>query len=69
MYLTKEEEQIYEGERGWTLQKAMQILVAIGELNGAERLIPIKSAHVSGASTRQSAMHTSLLSVFKAGLR
>ncbi len=50
MYLTKEEEQIYEGERGWTLQKAMQILVAIGELNGAERLIPIKSAHVSGAS-------------------
>jgi len=50
MYLTKEEEQIYEGEQGWTLQKAMQILVAIGELNGAERLIPIKSAHVSGAS-------------------
>ena len=50
MYLTSEEERIYEGECGWTLQKAMQILVAIGELNGAERLIPIKSAHVSGAS-------------------
>ncbi len=28
----------------------MQLLVAIGELAGAERLVPITSAHVSGAS-------------------
>jgi hypothetical protein len=50
MYLTKEEERIYEGEEGWTKKKAMQILVAIGDINEASRLIPIKSAHISGAS-------------------
>ncbi|MCW3135764.1 MAG: aconitase X catalytic domain-containing protein [Canidatus Methanoxibalbensis ujae] len=50
MYLTKDEERAYDGEYGWTLQKAMQILVTIGDLNNAERLIEIESAHVSGAS-------------------
>ncbi len=50
MYLTKEEERIYEGEEGWTRKKAMEILVAIGDINNASELIPIKSAHVSGVS-------------------
>jgi len=50
MYLTKEEERIYEGEEGWTKKKAMEILVAIGDINHASELIPIKSAHVSGVS-------------------
>ena len=50
MYLTKEEERIYEGEEGWTRKKAMEILVAIGDINDASRLIPITSAHLSGAS-------------------
>ncbi len=50
MYLTREEERIYEGEAGWTKKKAMEILVAIGDLNDASRLIPIESAHVSGVS-------------------
>ena len=50
MHLTKEEEQIYEGEEGWTKKKAMEILVAIGDINHATGLIPIKSAHVSGVS-------------------
>jgi len=50
MHLTKEEEQIYEGEEGWTKKKAMEILVAIGDINHASKLIPIKSAHVSGVS-------------------
>lgn len=31
-------------------RKALQLLVALGELSGAERLVPITSAHVSGAS-------------------
>ncbi len=52
MYLTRDEERIYEGESGWTKKKAMEILVAIGDLNGASRLIPVKSAHVSGVSYR-----------------
>jgi predicted aconitase len=50
MHLTKEEERIYEGEEGWTKKKAMEILVAIGDINSASKLIPIKSAHISGVS-------------------
>ena len=50
MYLTKEEERIYDGEAGESLRKAMEILVALGDINEAPHLIPIKSAHVSGAS-------------------
>ena len=50
MYLTKEEERIYDGECGWTNQVCMKILVRLGELFGAEKLIPISSAHVSGVS-------------------
>jgi predicted aconitase len=50
MYLTKEEEHIYDGEFGWANQICMKILVRLGELFNATRLIPISSAHVSGVS-------------------
>ncbi|MEM3577778.1 MAG: aconitase X catalytic domain-containing protein [Candidatus Bathyarchaeia archaeon] len=50
MYLTKEEERVYDGEQGWANQVCMKILVRLGELFGADRLIPISSAHVSGVS-------------------
>jgi predicted aconitase len=50
MYLTREEEHIYEGERGWANQVCMKILVRLGELFNATKLIPIGSAHVSGVS-------------------
>ncbi|MEM2995757.1 MAG: aconitase X catalytic domain-containing protein [Candidatus Bathyarchaeia archaeon] len=50
MYLTKEEERIYDGEFGWASQTCMKILVRLGELFNAKRLIPISSAHVSGVS-------------------
>ncbi|MFQ5837058.1 MAG: aconitase X [Candidatus Bathyarchaeia archaeon] len=50
MYLTKEEEKILDGEQGWAYEIAMKILVRLGDLFGATRLIPIKSAHVSGVS-------------------
>ena len=50
MHLTKEEERICEGEEGWARKKAMEILVAIGDISNASQLIPIKSAHISGAS-------------------
>ncbi|WP_457741713.1 aconitase X, partial [Thermococcus sp.] len=50
MFLTKEEELILSGEYGYALQKAMEILVALGEVYGAERLIPIKSAQIAGVS-------------------
>ncbi|KYH41917.1 MAG: hypothetical protein AYL31_003380 [Candidatus Bathyarchaeota archaeon B26-1] len=50
MYLTKEEERILEGEKGWAYQTAMKVLVKLGDLFGATRLIPVKSAHISGVS-------------------
>ncbi len=41
MYLTKEEENILNGEKGEVAQKAMQFLVKYGEAAGAERLVDI----------------------------
>jgi predicted aconitase len=50
MYLDPEEEKILSGENGETRQKMMELLVALGKVFGAERLVPIRSAQVSGAS-------------------
>jgi len=50
VYLTKEEEKILAGEYGYTYSKAMEILVAIGKIYGADKLIEISSAHISGVS-------------------
>lgn len=50
MELTKEEELALKGEYGETLQTAYRILVATGEATNAERLVPIKWAHLSGAN-------------------
>ena len=50
MHLTKEEEHIYNGECGWASQICMKILVRLGDLFHATKLIPIESAHVSGVS-------------------
>jgi len=50
MYLTKEEEQILNGEAGETLRQAIEILVSLGDIYGADRLIPIKSAQIAGVS-------------------
>lgn len=46
MYLTDEERQILNGEKGEAPQLAMEILKKIGEINGAKKLIPIKSVHL-----------------------
>jgi len=50
MYLTREEERMLEGEYGYAAQKSMEILVALGEIYDAERMIEIKSAQISGVS-------------------
>ncbi|AAL80514.1 DUF521 domain-containing protein [Pyrococcus furiosus DSM 3638] len=50
MYLTKEEELALSGEYGPAIQKAMEILVALGDIYNADRLIPIKSAQIAGVS-------------------
>lgn len=50
MYLDPDEEKMLAGERGETLQKMLELLVALGKVFGAERLVRIRSAQVSGAS-------------------
>jgi predicted aconitase len=50
MYLTKEEENVLRGECGWACQTCMRILVRLGDLFNADKLISIESAHVSGVS-------------------
>jgi len=50
MHLTKDEEKILEGEEGKGPAKAMELLVAIGKIYGADRLIPIESVQIAGVS-------------------
>lgn len=50
MQLDRDDEQILAGEQGETKQKMLELLVALGKVFGAERLVPIRSAQVSGAS-------------------
>ena len=50
MELTKDEQAALNGEHGETLQTAYRILIATGEATNAERLIPIKWAHLSGVN-------------------
>ncbi len=50
MYLTKEEEKIYNGEYGEVLETCMNLIVSLGDIYGADKLIPITSAQVSGVS-------------------
>ena len=50
MFLTEEETKMLAGEKGPAVQKAMQILVALGESFGAEKLLPVNNVHMAGSS-------------------
>lgn len=50
MYLSKVEEKMLSGGWGKATEKAMQLLVALGDVLGASRLIPIVSAQIAGVS-------------------
>lgn len=50
MHLTKEQEKMLNGEYGEVVAKSMELLVRVGEAYGAERLVSISHAHVSGIS-------------------
>jgi predicted aconitase len=50
MQLTEEEKEILSGRRGEALEKAMEIVTALGEIYGADRLVPIRSAQIAGVS-------------------
>jgi predicted aconitase len=49
MHLTREEEQILAGEFGQGTQKAMELLVAIGDAYDAETMIPVTRAHAASS--------------------
>lgn len=49
MYLTREEQQILRGELGVGTQKAMELLVAIGDAYDAEKMIPVSRAHAASS--------------------
>jgi predicted aconitase len=50
MQLSDEEKRMLAGERGPAVRKSMEILTALGDIYGAERMVPVKSAHISGAN-------------------
>lgn len=50
MYLTKDEERIYSGEYGEVVEKAIKIIVKVGEALGASRLVQVSHVHISGVS-------------------
>lgn len=50
MELTKSEEKILAGSKGEVYASAYRVLLAIGQATEAEKLVPIKWAHVSGVN-------------------
>ncbi|MCK4847865.1 MAG: DUF521 domain-containing protein [Candidatus Heimdallarchaeota archaeon] len=50
MELTPEEKEMADGKYGKAAQTAMEILVTLGEIYGAKRLISISSVQVAGVS-------------------
>jgi len=50
MYLTKDQEKMLSGEYGWAAAKALELIVRVGGAMGAEELVEVKHAHVSGVS-------------------
>ena len=52
MKLTDEEKRMLDGEMGKPAAIAMNMLVSLGEIYGAERMAPIRSAHIAGLSLK-----------------
>ncbi|MDO9537815.1 MAG: aconitase X catalytic domain-containing protein [Thermoplasmata archaeon] len=50
MHLTKQEEAMLDGEMGEVAQKSLRLLVRLGEIYGADRMIPVGSVQVAGVS-------------------
>jgi predicted aconitase len=50
MYLTKEEESILNGEKGEVQERMFRLLVRLGEIYGADKMIPVGSVQVAGVS-------------------
>jgi predicted aconitase len=50
MYLTKAEEAMLSGENGEVVERVFRLLVNLGDIYGADRMIPVSSAQVAGVS-------------------
>ncbi len=50
MYLTKEEEKILDGEKGPVQERNMRLLTRLGDIYGADKMIPVGSVQVAGVS-------------------
>jgi predicted aconitase len=50
MHLTVEQQSMLAGGHGRAMRKAMEILLALGTIYGAERMIPINSVQIAGVS-------------------
>jgi predicted aconitase len=50
MKLTREEQEMLDGKHGAAVQKAMELLVAVGDSYNAEHMVPIGSAHLVSAN-------------------
>jgi predicted aconitase len=48
--LNEREKKMLNGEEGYPIQKAMQILVQLGDIYGAKKMIPVNKVHMPGAS-------------------
>jgi predicted aconitase len=47
MHLTKEEEKILDGEEGEVSERLFRLLVRLGDIYGAEKMIPVGSVQVA----------------------
>lgn len=50
LHLTPEEEAMLQGAQGPGVRRAMEMVVALGRIYGARRLVPVESVQVSGVS-------------------
>jgi predicted aconitase len=50
MYLTNEEEKILNGEQGEVMERMFRLLVRLGEIYKADKMIPVGSVQVAGVS-------------------
>ena len=50
MHLTKEEEKILDGEKGEVMERLFRLLVRLGDIYGADKMIPVGSVQVAGVS-------------------
>ena len=56
MYLTTAEEKIVSGENGEVMERMFRLLVSLGEIYGADKMIPVGSAQVAGVSYKSIGM-------------